>query len=64
MNASALKFDSSLEKHVGPRFGGNWRVLGQYATIEAAKEAAARLAGKIEQTRLTMVDGVTLLGRV
>ena len=62
MNASALKFDTLRSESRG-RSLGHWQVFGHFATVEAALDAAARLAGKVKQLRVQMIDGVTLIGR-
>ena len=63
MNAAALKFDSPSRPSLGRETAGHWRVVGQFATVEAAEAAAARFGRTGGQSCVTMIDGVTLMHR-
>ena len=63
MNAAALKYDSPARPAGGRETTGQWKVVGQFATVEAAETAAARFDSNSGQSRVTMIDGVTLMHR-
>ena len=63
MNAAALKFDSPARPSLGREAANLWRVVGHFATVEAAEAAAARFERSGGQSCVTMIDGVTLMHR-
>lgn len=63
MNASALKYDSRTLDTDTSVLQSGWRMLGQFPTIEAAKQLIERMKLKGIETRTVMIDGVTVISR-
>lgn len=63
MNASALKYDSRTLNTDTSVLQSGWRMLGQFPTIEAAKQLIERMKLKGIETRTVMIDGVTVISR-